>query len=73
MDKVVTLHAHRHHWFISHWLVHVAGLLCLCQVMAEDYELLLNKLLNSLRRCQDYVSSTFGDTDLSGLEIVVDG
>ncbi|KAK7115132.1 T-cell activation inhibitor, mitochondrial-like [Littorina saxatilis] len=43
------------------------------RVMAEDYELLLNKLLNSLRRCQDYVSKVFEDTDLSGFEMVVDG
>ena len=43
------------------------------QVMAEDYELLLNKILNSLRRCQDYVSETFSNEDLSGLEMVVDG
>ncbi|XP_076470451.1 T-cell activation inhibitor, mitochondrial-like isoform X2 [Babylonia areolata] len=42
-------------------------------VMAEDYELLLNKLLNSLRRCQDHVSRTFGHTDLSELQMVVDG
>ena len=54
-------------------LLHVVGLLYSRQVMAEDYELLLNKLLNSLRRCQDYVSKTFAHTDLSGLEMVVDG
>lgn len=42
-------------------------------VMAEDYELLLNKLLNSLRRCQEYVTKTFANSDLSGLEMVVDG
>ncbi|KAL8613914.1 hypothetical protein ACOMHN_032904 [Nucella lapillus] len=42
-------------------------------VMAEDYELLLNKLLNSLRRCQDHVSRTFAHTDLSMLQMVVDG
>lgn len=40
-------------------------------VMAEDYELLLNKLLNSLRRCQDHVTRTFLNSDLSGLELVV--
>ncbi|PVD21061.1 hypothetical protein C0Q70_19227 [Pomacea canaliculata] len=43
------------------------------QVMAEEYELLLNKLLNSLRRCQDYVAQTFKNKDLSGLEMVVEG
>ena len=42
------------------------------QVMAEDYELLLNKLLNSLRRCQDYVLETFQGADLSHLEMLVD-
>jgi hypothetical protein len=42
------------------------------QVMADDYEVLLNKLLNSLRRCQEYVTQTFGHADLSDLEIVVD-
>lgn len=41
--------------------------------MAEEYELLLNKLLNSLRRCQDYVAQTFKNKDLSGLEMVVEG
>ncbi|XP_005112454.1 T-cell activation inhibitor, mitochondrial [Aplysia californica] len=44
-----------------------------CSVMAEEYELLLNKLLNSLRRCQDHVTSTFQDQDLSGLQLVVEG
>lgn len=43
------------------------------QVMAEDYELLINKLLNSLRRCQDHVARTFLNTNLSGLELLVQG
>ncbi|GFO25346.1 T-cell activation inhibitor, mitochondrial-like protein [Plakobranchus ocellatus] len=42
-------------------------------VMAEDYEVLLNRLINSLRRCQDHVHATFGQTDLSNLQIRVEG
>uniref|UniRef100_A0A0B6ZRR3 DUF4460 domain-containing protein n=2 Tax=Arion vulgaris TaxID=1028688 RepID=A0A0B6ZRR3_9EUPU len=44
-----------------------------CHVMAGGYELLLNKILNSLRRCQDYVILTFGNRDLSSLQLVVEG
>uniref|UniRef100_A0A2C9M948 DUF4461 domain-containing protein n=1 Tax=Biomphalaria glabrata TaxID=6526 RepID=A0A2C9M948_BIOGL len=42
-------------------------------VMAEQYELMLNKILNSLRRCQELVSNTFGKRDLSGLQLAVEG
>lgn len=44
-----------------------------CHVMAGEYELLLNKLLNSLRRCQGHVTSTFNNRDLSALQLVVEG
>ncbi|CAG5114783.1 unnamed protein product [Candidula unifasciata] len=44
-----------------------------CHVMAGEYELLLNKLLNSLRRCQDHVIHTFKNKDLSTLQLVVEG
>lgn len=44
-----------------------------CSVMAEDYELLLNTLLNSLRRCQRLVTSTFLTMDLSHLKLAVEG
>ncbi|CAL1537562.1 unnamed protein product [Lymnaea stagnalis] len=43
------------------------------RVMAEEYELLLNKILNSLRRCQDHVVSSFGNRNLSDLHLVVEG
>jgi len=42
-------------------------------VMAEDYELLLNSILNSLRRCQRLVDSTFLTLDLSHLKLAVEG
>ena len=42
-------------------------------VMAEEYELMLNKVINTLRRCQDHVRETFGNADLSSLQLVVDG
>ena len=42
-------------------------------IMAEDYELLLNRVLNSLRRCQDYVHATFGEKDLSHLQVRIEG
>ncbi|XP_048737502.1 T-cell activation inhibitor, mitochondrial-like isoform X2 [Ostrea edulis] len=42
-------------------------------VMAEEYELLLNKILNSMRRSQDLVRRGFKDHDLSLLEMVVEG
>ncbi|GFS16765.1 T-cell activation inhibitor, mitochondrial-like Protein, partial [Elysia marginata] len=42
-------------------------------IMAEDYELLLNRVLNSLRRCQDYVFATFNGKDLSHLQVRVEG
>lgn len=61
----------------------LSGLLCKVQVvrrekklghiMAEDYELLLNRVLNSLRRCQDYVASSFGEKDLSHLQVRIEG
>ena len=41
-------------------------------LMAEQYEELLNKLINSLRRCQDEAKSCFFDEDLSNLELVVE-
>ncbi|XP_059145538.1 T-cell activation inhibitor, mitochondrial-like [Physella acuta] len=43
------------------------------RIMAEEYELLLNKILNSLRRRQDQVKLVFGHTDLSPLQLVVEG
>ena len=42
-------------------------------LMAEEYELLLNKLLNSLRRCQDTARSQLFQEDLSHLQMVVEG
>jgi hypothetical protein len=42
-------------------------------VMAEEYELLLNKILNSMRRSQDLVRQGFKDRDLSLLEMVLEG
>ncbi|RUS79452.1 hypothetical protein EGW08_012793 [Elysia chlorotica] len=42
-------------------------------IMAEDYELLLNRVLNSLRRCQDYVFASFGENSLSHLQVRVEG
>ncbi|XP_071089039.1 T-cell activation inhibitor, mitochondrial-like [Haliotis cracherodii] len=42
-------------------------------VMAEEYELLLNKLLNSLRRCQDAAKTKLFNNDLSHLQLVVEG
>ncbi|XP_041375957.1 T-cell activation inhibitor, mitochondrial-like [Gigantopelta aegis] len=42
-------------------------------MMAEEYELLLNKLLNSLRRCQDIAKTNLFEEDLSHLELVVEG
>jgi len=42
-------------------------------LMAQDYELLLNKILNSLRRSQDDVNRYFHGTDLSHLELNVEG
>ncbi|XP_061163315.1 T-cell activation inhibitor, mitochondrial-like [Saccostrea echinata] len=42
-------------------------------VMAEEYELLLNKILNTLRRNQDLVRRGFKGRDLSYLEMVVEG
>ena len=42
-------------------------------MMAEEYELLLNKLINSLRRCQDVAKTNLFDEDLSHLELVVEG
>lgn len=41
-------------------------------VMAQDYEVLLNKMLNSLRRCQDEVQRVLGNQDLSHLVLVVE-
>lgn len=41
-------------------------------VMAQNYEVLLNKMLNSLRRCQDIVAKELGDQDLSHLALVVE-
>ncbi|XP_067651884.1 T-cell activation inhibitor, mitochondrial-like [Haliotis asinina] len=42
-------------------------------VMAEEYELLLNKLLNSLRRCQDAARRKLLQENLSHLQLVVEG
>ncbi|XP_022337002.2 T-cell activation inhibitor, mitochondrial-like [Crassostrea virginica] len=42
-------------------------------VMAEEYELLLNKILNAMRRNQDLVRRGFKGGDLSHLEMVVEG
>ncbi|XP_045194149.2 T-cell activation inhibitor, mitochondrial-like isoform X2 [Mercenaria mercenaria] len=41
-------------------------------VMAQNYEVLLNKMLNSLRRCQHVVVKELGDQDLSHLNLVVE-
>lgn len=41
-------------------------------VMAQDYEVLLNKMLNSLRRSQDMVLKVLGGQDLSNLVLVVE-
>lgn len=41
-------------------------------MMAEEYELVLNKILNSLRRCQDDVDRYLTGEDLSHLELVVE-
>ncbi|XP_060608555.1 T-cell activation inhibitor, mitochondrial-like [Ruditapes philippinarum] len=41
-------------------------------VMAQNYEVLLNKMLNSLRRCQQLVVRGLGDQDLSHLNLVVE-
>lgn len=41
-------------------------------LMAEQYEELLNKLINSLRRRQDEAKTCFFDEDLSNLELVVE-
>lgn len=40
--------------------------------MADEYELVLNKILNSLRRCQDDVDRYLTGEDLSHLELVVE-
>lgn len=42
-------------------------------VMAEEYEVLLNKILNTMRRNQDLVRRMFRSGDLSRLEMVVEG
>lgn len=42
-------------------------------VMAEEYEVLLNKILNTMRRNQDLVRQMFRSGDLSRLEMVVEG
>lgn len=42
-------------------------------VMAEEYEVLLNKILNTMRRNQDLVRRIFRSGDLSCLEMVVEG
>ena len=41
-------------------------------VMAQTYEVLLNKMLNYLRRSQDHVTQQLGDQDLSHLVMVVE-
>ncbi|KAH3849886.1 T-cell activation inhibitor, mitochondrial-like [Dreissena polymorpha] len=41
-------------------------------VMAQSYEVLLNRMLNSLRRCQDLVGQELGLQDLSHLVLVVE-
>jgi hypothetical protein len=41
-------------------------------MMADEYELVLNKILNSLRRCQDDVDRYLTGEDLSHLELVVE-
>lgn len=41
-------------------------------VMAQTYEVLLNKMLNSLRRSQQMASAVLGDQDLSHLVLVVE-
>lgn len=41
-------------------------------VMAQNYEVLLNKMLNSLRRCQGVARHKLGDQDLSHLVMVVE-
>ncbi|KAL4233988.1 hypothetical protein ACF0H5_005643 [Mactra antiquata] len=41
-------------------------------VMAQNYELLLNKMLNSLRRCQHEARDKLGDQDWSHLVLVVE-
>lgn len=41
-------------------------------IMAQEYELILNKILNSLRRCQDDVDRYFHGEDLSHLTLTVE-
>ena len=41
-------------------------------VMAQTYEVLLNKMLNSLRRSQSLVEHMLGSQDLSNLVLVVE-
>lgn len=41
-------------------------------VMAQTYEVLLNKMLNSLRRCQNLVIEELKNQDLSHLVLVVE-
>ncbi|KAL3859652.1 hypothetical protein ACJMK2_009865 [Sinanodonta woodiana] len=42
-------------------------------MMAQQYEVLLNKILNSLRRCQEDVLREIGTEDLSHLELIAEG
>ena len=42
-------------------------------IMVQDYEVLLNKMINTVRRCQGLVRQEFGDNNMSHLVIIAAG